>query len=131
MVTYDGTKWFFSAYDMDSTFGLWWDGSKFIRVNQTCTVSSLANIHRVFELINKYKADELKARYNQLVNAALSEEAIIETFTTFAGSIPKGLFDEEVKLWPKIQSTSVNNVAQIIDFNRRRRAYIDPQINAL
>ena len=131
MVTYDGTKWFFSAYDMDSTFGLHWNGSKMLKVNYACSVNYLANNHRVFELIKTYKADELKARYKELVNGALSEETIIETFTNFAGSIPKALLDEEVKIWTTLPSTSVNNVAQIIDFNRRRRAYIDPQIEAL
>ena len=130
MVTYDGIKWFFSAYDMDSTFGLWWDGTKFIGV-RTYGVAHCASEHRIFELIKTYKADELKARYKELVNGALSEEAVIETFTNFIGSIPKALLDEEVKIWPTLPSTSVNNVTQIIDFYRRRRAYIDPQIEAL
>ena len=130
LVTYDGTKWFFSAYDMDSTFGLWWDGAKFTKVDGY-GVDHFANQHRVFELIKLYKADELKARYKELVNGALSEETVIETFTNFIGSIPKALLDEEVKIWPTLPSTSVNNVTQIIDFYRRRRAYIDPQIEAL
>lgn len=131
MVTYDGIKWFFSAYDMDSTFGLHWNGSKMLKVNYACSVNYLAKNHRVFELIKTYKADELKARYNELVNGALSEETVIETFTNFAGQIPKALLDEEVKIWTTLPSTSVNNVSQIIDFNRRRRAYIDPQIEKL
>ena len=131
LVTYDGVKWFFSAYDMDSTFGLHWDGSRVLKANNSCSVDHLASRHRVFELIKTYKAEELKARYKKLTKGALSEEAVIETFMNFAGSIPKALLDEEVRLWPEIPSTSVNNVSQIIDFYRRRRAYIDPQIDAL
>ena len=132
MVTYDGVKWFFSAYDMDSTFGLWWTGTKFISVG-SCGVNHLANQHRIFNLIKTYKADELKARYKDLTwfSGVLGEEAIVETFSNFIGSIPKALLDEEVKIWTTLPSTSVNNVSQIIDFNRRRRAYIDPQIEAL
>ena len=130
LVTYDGTKWFFSAYDMDSTFGMWWDGTEFTSV-KGYTVNDLADRHRVFELIKTYKADELKARYREIIKGALSEDEVITTFMNFAGSIPKGLLDEEVRLWPEIPSTSVNNVTQIIDFYRRRRAYIDPQIEAL
>ena len=30
LLTYDGVHWMASAYDMDSTFGLYWDGSKFV-----------------------------------------------------------------------------------------------------
>lgn len=133
LVTYDGTKWFFSGYDMDSTFGLWFNGSKLINAYDN-NVEQLAVQNRVFELIKKYKANELKDRYRKLVlkqDGALSEENIIEAFNNFICKIPKAVLDEEVKIWPTLPSTSVNNVSQIIDFNRRRRAYIDPQIEKL
>ena len=140
--TYDGVKWFFSAYDMDSTFGLCIDGSKMLRADSVCSVSHLANTHKVFNLIKTYKASELKARYKELVNrwnstatdawyGALSEEVVTETFTNFAGSIPKALLDEEVKIWTTLPSTSVNNITQITDFYRRRRPLIDAEIEAL
>ena len=134
LATYDGIKWFFSAYDMDSTYGLHWKGSSFVMATGSLSVESAANSHRVFELIKKYKADELKARYNELVvcpNGALSEENVTQTFLNFASLIPKALLDEEVKIWPTLPSTSVNGVSQILDFYRRRRAFIDPQIEAL
>jgi hypothetical protein len=132
--TYDGIKWFFSAYDLDSTFGLWYNGSKFIKVDSMVSLSHISSSHKVFDLIKRYKSAELKSRYTELVNArngALSEEAVSDTFINFAGSIPKALFDEEVKIWRSIPNTSINNVSQILDFNRRRRTYIDSQINAL
>ena len=134
LTTYDGVKWFFSAYDLDSTFGLYWDGSQFLKATDSLSVQSAANVHRIFELIQTYKADELQARYTELVinaSGALSEENVIQTFLNFEATIPKALLDEEVKLWPKIPSTSVNNVSQIIDFYRRRVAWITPQIMAL
>ena len=142
LVTYDGEKWFFSAYDLDSTFGLYATGKRLMPNDGSgggyaqCTVNSMG--HRVFELIRLYKADELKARYKSLMEGRagafgkpLSEDRVVDTFYNFAGSIPKGLLDEEVKLWPTLPSTSVNNVSQIIDHYRRRRAFIDPQIEAL
>jgi hypothetical protein len=140
--TYNGKKWFFSAYDLDSTFGLWTNGKRLIPNDGSgdgyaqCTVNALN--HRVFELIRLYKADELKERYKNLTEGyteafrnPLSEDRVVDTFYNFAGSIPKALLDEEVKLWPTLPSTSVNNVSQIIDHYRRRRAFIDPQIEAL
>jgi hypothetical protein len=56
---------------------------------------------------------------------------VVKTFNDFVGSIPKALYDEETKLWKVLPATSVNNVSQIIDFNRRRREIIDAQIEAL
>jgi hypothetical protein len=140
--TYDGTKWFFSAYDLDSTFGLYVNGQKLMPNDGSgegygvCALGMSS--HQLFILIDKYKSAELKARYKDLVegyNGAwgkpLSEDRVVDTFYNFAGSIPKALLDEEVKLWPTLPSTSVNNVSQIIDHYRRRRAFIDPQIEAL
>ena len=134
LATYDGEKWFFSAYDMDSTFGLYWDGSKFVKATGSLSVQSAASTHRLFNLLNTYKSDEIKARYNELVlneNGALSKENVTQTYLNFACSIPKALLDEEVKIWPGLPSTSVNSISQILDFYNRRRAFIDPQIAAL
>ena len=141
--TYDGTKWFFTAYDCDTVFGLYFGANSImpndgygVGYNQ-CSVDDLRE-HLVFDLITKYRADEFKARYESLVKGytgewgnALTEDRFIDTFYNFIGKIPKALYDEEVKLWPTIPVTSVNNVSQIIDHYRRRRAYIDPQIEAL
>ncbi len=132
--TFDGEKWFFSAYDMDSTFGIYWDGTKFMKATDNPSVDSLASVHRVFRLIKKYRSEELKARYEELVlksDGALSEENVTQTFLNYSALIPKALLDEEVKIWTEIPSTTVNNVSQILDFYRRRRAYIDPQFEAL
>ena len=143
LVTYDGTKWFFSAYDLDSTFGLYVNGKKIMPNDGSgngygpCSVHGLQD-NLVFELIKKYKPKELKARYKDLTegyNGAwgkpLSEDRVYDTVVNFAGSIPKALLDEEVKIWPTLPSTSVNSVYQMVDYYRRRRAYIDPQIEEL
>lgn len=141
--TYDGTKWFFTAYDCDTTFGLYFGANRIMPndghgegYNQ-CSVDDLRG-HLVFDLITKYRAKEFKARYESLVKGrtedwgnALTEDRFIDTFYNFIGKIPKALYDEEVKIWTSIPSTSVNNVSQIIDHYRRRRAFIDPQIEAL
>ena len=142
--TYDGTKWFFTAYDCDTVFGLYY-GANGILPNDgsgegyaSCSLDALAGSNRLFEIIKVYKPDELKARYNNLVkgyNGAfgkpLTEDRFIDTFYNFIRKIPKALYDEEVKMWTTIPLTSVNNVSQIIDHYRRRRAFIDPQIEAL
>lgn len=126
--TYDGTKWFFSAYDLDSTFGLWWDGSTFIHI-YGYDLDTLPTMHRIFNLIKLYKADALKARYEQLVAdfslSPLGEEVVVTTFTQFASLIPKALLDEEVKMWTALGCTSTNNVSQIIDHYRRLRKQND------
>ena len=129
--TYDGTKWFFGAYDMDCTYGLHWDGSKWLNAGGGMTIINAANAHRVFELIKTYKTDALKARYSALRSGALNENIVAELFWNFYGGIPKPMLDEDNRKWPGIPNTSVNNVYQILEWYRRRVIEIDKQIEAL
>lgn len=132
--TYDGVKWAFGGYDMDSTFGLYWDGTKFLTASRKTDGSSLINYatsHRLMQLIKTYKKEELKARYEELRNGAMSEEGVILEFANFIGKIPKAVYDEECRTWTKLNLTSTNNLAQIQDWYRRRSAEIDAEINAL
>ena len=130
--TYDGTKWFFSAYDMDSTYGLHWSGTHFLVADGGVeTINNYPNTHRAMEVVKLYMKPQLKARYKELRNSVLSDDYVITTFANFIGSIPKALFDEEVKIWKGIPSTSTNNLSQIADFYKRRSALMDAEMEAL
>ena len=50
LATYDGTKWFFSAYDMNITYGLNWNGSAYKDVESDPTLDSFASRHKVMSL---------------------------------------------------------------------------------
>lgn len=135
--TYDGTKWFFGAYDIDSTYGLHTMGTHFFSVTFTeeegaqWNMNQLAARNRVFELIKMYKLDALKARYKELRETVMSEDNVSYMFRNFAGSIPKPVLDEDNRVWPTIPNTNVNNVQQVIDWYRLRCQYIDAEVNAM
>lgn len=131
LTTFDGTKWHFSAYDLDSTHGLYWDGSKFLPANNNPSFVSYATQHRVMELIKLYKKDALKARYNELRESVLSESNVSTMFNNLCGQIPSSVYTKEAKTWPMIPNTSVNNVSQIRDYYRMRAAYADKWIENL
>lgn len=125
LVTYDGVKWFFSAYDMDSTYGMKWDGKGFDSANGYPFLNDYN--HRVMELIYTYKKDELLARYEEIRNTVMSEDNVYQKFTNFASVIPSPVLVEDVKLWPTIPSSSASNTAQILNWYRLRSAFIDKQ----
>lgn len=135
LATYNGVKWFFSAYDMDSTHGLHWDGTFFYRVNEAygnrASIGEFCKANRAFELVKLYKKDVLKARYSELRADILSEDNVVTTFANFIGKIPKALYDKECTIWKGLPSTSTNNLQQIADFYRRKCAVIDAEINSL
>lgn len=135
LATYDGAKWFFSAYDMDSTYGLYWDGTHFCKTNEPynnrASIGEFCRLNRAMELVKLYKKDALKARYAELRADILSEDNVSTTFANFMGSIPKALFDKECTIWKGLPSTTTNNLHQISDFYRRKCAVIDVEMAAL
>ena len=133
LATFDGVKWYFSAYDMDTTYGLEFDGSKLNRSVTTShtTFETIADAHRVFELIKRFKTNELKARYNALRADALSESRICSYFENYAWDISSPLLVEEVKKWPSVRGSAVNGIDQICRWVRQRLEVTDKWIEAL
>lgn len=126
--TYDGVKWFFSAYDMDCVYGLDWDGKRFYN---TRGMSPIFRDHTIDSLILDYKKEALKTRYTQLRSTIMSVDNVITTFINFIGNIPSPLYEEDVRRWPSIPNSSTNNIAQIIDQYTRNSKYVDEFIEAL
>jgi hypothetical protein len=131
LATYDGVKWFFSNYDRDTTYGLYWDGKSFVAANSHPTFVGYASQNRVMELIRTYKKDALKARYAELRNSAMSEINVATVFENFTAAIPKPVLLEDCKKWPTIPSSSVSNLNQILNWYRLRIAVIDKEVEAL
>lgn len=131
LTTFDGTKWLFSAYDMDSTYGLNWDGSGLTRAVSNINFDECATTHRVWELIKRFKTNALKARYNELRSNVLSETRICQYFENFAWAIPSPVAVEDVKLYPTVQGSFVNGIDQICRFVRQRLETVDAWVNAL
>lgn len=129
--TFDGAKWHFTAYDMDSTYGLNWDGSGLTRAVSNVNFEECATTHRVWELIKRFKTNALKARYNELRSNVLSETRICQYFENFAWAMPSPVLLEDVKLYPTIQGSGVNGIDQIGRWVRQRLEACDKWINAL
>lgn len=129
--TFDGTKWFFTGYDMDGTFGNHPNGQSFYKASKGARPNSIALNHQMFQIIKVYKKAELKARYAELRNGALSEDNVCYVMENFAKTIPSEVYSEDRRLWKGLSSTSVSNIDQMRDWYRRRVAIIDNDINSL
>ena len=130
LATYDGVKWFFSAYDMDTTYGIDWDGKKFFSPNESVKIHSYATIHKVMELIKTHKMYELKQRYNELRGGILSEYNVSTMFNNFMCSIPKTILEEDARRWPTIPSTNVNDINNILNWYQARCKIIDIEMDS-
>lgn len=130
LVTYDGIKWYFSAYDRDTTYGLHWQGKTIDYFVRGIDFAIFASQHQLMYLLFYNKLAELKARAIALRDGVKSEINVANVFTKFAADIPAAIYDQNCKRWPLLRSTSVSNVAQILNWYRLRRAFLDKQIDA-
>lgn len=131
LVTFDGVKWYVSAYDRDSIHGLEWDASGLSRPVSNCSFTECALTVRVYELILRFKTNRLKARYKELRGNILSESRIMQVFENFAWAIPSPVKQEDVKKYPTILGSDVNTIDQIGRFVRQRLETSDKWVDAL
>ena len=125
--TFDGVKWGFTAYDMDTVFGNHFDGTAYYKADVSPTFSYYV-VSKIMNLIYKYDKERLKARYNKIRQTVFSEDNVSYMFYNYLVNIPKALFDEEVKIWNSLPGTQTNNINQILN---NFRLYPDPGHNPI
>lgn len=128
LATFDGARWFFSSYDMDSTYGLVWDGKSFESVSAS---PRFDYNHKLMELLRTHKKAAIKERYAELRKSVMSEDNVDTAFLNFGAGVPSAVLAEDTKKWPTIPSSSVSNTAQILQWYRRRIEAIDKDIENL
>lgn len=131
LVTFDGIKWYFSAYDRDTTYGLYWTGETITYEGGGINFVRYAEVHKLMELIYNNKRADLKTRAIQLRKSVKSENNVANVFTKFIGQIPAAIYEQNTKRWPRLRSTSISNIEQILNWYRIRRSYLDTLIDAM
>ena len=133
--TYDGTKWIATSYDMDSTFGIYWNGQSFVsptyRMQQDYESGKNGAANKLYVRLEKLFINEIKSRYSQLRADILSYNNIVNTFEPFMDIIGKDLYAEDLTIYTGIPSGSTNNIQQIRNYYRDRLVYVDAQIDKL
>lgn len=137
-LTYDGQKWFASMYDMDSTWGLYYNGSKFVATDYGRTeYEDFVNERQgnlLYIRLEENFYEELQNRWAELKNGALSIENIINRFERFTDIAPAELVKEDYAsttgngAFVNIPSKTTNNIQQIRAFALARQAWTDSYI---
>lgn len=128
--TFDGVKWAFTAYDMDTVFGNHFDGTAYYKADVSPTIGYYV-VSGIMNLIYKYDKERLKARYKKMRETVFSEDNVSYIFYNYLVNIPKALFDEEVKIWSTLPGTQTNNITQILNNFRLRCELLDNEIENL
>lgn len=129
--TWDGRKWYFAAYDKDSTFGNpYWQGNQ-IDAGDSKSFAAYAKNNLIFKIIVDHMRDRLIARYDELRKGILSDGNLFKIFGSFIGKIPRAAFEEESYLWPQAPFTSVHDFSQIMWWVTHHMARLDAEIETL
>lgn len=130
--TYDGVKWFMSAYDLDTLYGAGVYGTEWYSVkNERTQFKEAASKHRLFHLVYYFSRDRLKTRYQELRSTILSDESMWQRFNNYVNQIPRSLYNRDAERWPTMPATSTANVAAYMDFYRMHCAYLDKEIESI
>ena len=126
LATYDMTKWYLSAYDMDATFDLYWDGN--ILGYYDADMPSYPYDNRYSSLLqyiwNNYYGEYVE-RYIELRKSVLSYSSIIEEFEKYIGVYGEDVYIQDTAIYPNIPSVTDNTLKSLRIFVRDRLEYLD------
>ena len=118
LLTWDnGTHWYLTMYDMDSTWGFFWDGTPTVEQTDGDTNNQWKNVARwsldpnnlgseakggvnfLFQRIYKTFKSEIKEQYTALRSNVWSNVRIIEAFKHFINQIPDAVYQQDQNRW--------------------------------
>ena len=140
-MTYDGTKWIASMYDLDSTWGLYWNGQSLLTYNyareqyEDQIQGRLGNL--LYERLEKNFFEELQSRWHELRDSALKLSNVINRFERMSDIVSQELIKEDYASttafgqYTAIPSVAKNNLQQIRNFATDRRDWTDEYFGGL
>ena len=126
LATYDMSKWYLSAYDMDSTFDLDWNGEILEYYDSDMPYSPYNNRYSsLLSYIRDNYWDDYVKRYTELRKSVLSYSSIIEEFEKYIGVYGEDVYIQDTAIYPDIPSVTSNTLKLLRNFVRDRLEYLD------
>ena len=99
MATYDGKVWYPILYDLDSLWGISYDGTSVAEANPEWGGNMFFNNNCLLYRVNLLFGDQVRERYQELREGILSKEHIIESFEAYTGRIPQEYYEIDNAMW--------------------------------
>lgn len=139
-MTYDGQRWIAGMYDMDATWGLWWNGGAikpwdYDRSEYQDFQDGSGNL--LYIRLEQCFYEQLQSRWQQLRSGALSVEHIIMRFEAFTDIAPEALVKEDYATttaegaFTGIPSKTACTLQQIRNFAAARHGWCDAYVAGL
>lgn len=126
LATYDMKKWYLSAYDMDSTFDLDWNGQILEHYDSDMPYSPYNNkFSALLSYTRSVYSHSYVERYTELRKSVLSYSSIIEEFEKYIGIFGEDVYIQDTAIYPDIPSVANNTLMSLRYFVRDRLEYLD------
>ncbi|HBT5888485.1 TPA: hypothetical protein MCB58_001737 [Klebsiella quasipneumoniae] len=125
--SYTGDKWYFMPYDIDTCYGMKWDGTAIVD-----SANSDDRLTGTFwkAVISGYGQDAVNSRYAELRNNNIfTVQNIARLIREIQTMFPYDLFAMEWNKWPSIPSMGVTSASQIIEWVADRLDFLDSKYN--
>lgn len=132
--TYDGQKWYATVYDLDSVFGTYFNiilADDYPRSSFEDYKDGARQGNLLYMRLEELFAEEIKTRYAELKQGALSLTNIINRFERFTDIAPADLVKEDYAAttadgaFTTIPLQEQSNIQQIRNYIVKRYAYVD------
>ncbi|MFL9618201.1 CotH kinase family protein [Klebsiella pneumoniae] len=126
LISYNGIKWYFMPYDLDTCYGLQWDGKS---INYPANNPIRLNGDFWIKVRAAYNSD-INARWAELRNNGIFTVSNIYTLIMdLQSKYSRDLFSAEFEKWPEVPSLSITGVDQILTWVNDRLAFLDTQFS--
>ncbi|MCW3180845.1 CotH kinase family protein [Acinetobacter baumannii] len=128
-ISYDGKRFMFMPYDMDTVIGLEWTGE--VVYDDTTGSQTMDNSQTSFwRKVKKTYNSEIEARYKQLRDLKIiSVDNIYNLSTDLLLKYPISLYDLELNRWPARPSLNITSLEQILTWTKKRIQFLDTFFN--
>lgn len=128
-ITWDGVKWFFTPYDLDTTYGLKYDGTTINHPPGTVPVTDRSPDFFWMKVRSAY-GDDVNQRYGDLRNQGIfSPDNLYFLLKQFQSKYSPDLVEADIEKWPTQPSLNVTSIDQILTWFEARLAYLDTYFN--
>lgn len=135
-ISYDGAKYYGSVYDLDSTWGMSWDGSLPYPYNHPLDAQSFVR-NNLYEHVKRLFPTALKKRYAELRTSALSEANIAKRFNEFSEVMSQELIERDWAettangKYTEIPSKTESTIPKLLEYVTKRLTYIDSELSTI
>ena len=123
LATLDGQVWYPMLYDLDTCFGLYYNGEGVFSPEKTEDTYQ-GNESLLWQRLERLFPDLLRERYFELRKTVLNEAYIMQLFEAFEKEIPAEAWQREREKWPDVpgQEYDLENIREHI---RAREVFVD------